>query len=161
VPDRGENGNLVVIEMTGWQFNQMWTENDPVPDEAHAPHVIGPDIAGVRKFLLTMFRFMQEEIVQVSRHRLDRAARRRAERADYRIPEDGAISVVHLRRVRHMGPKGEETREVAWSYRFWVSGHHRHLDYLEPGRTTWVRPYLKGDESLPIVLKHRVIAVHR
>lgn len=162
MPEHGEDGNLVVIEMTGWQFNCMWTENDPVPDEAHAPHIIGPEIAAIRKFLLTLFRFMQEEIVHVSRERLSRAARRRAERTDYRIPEDGAVSVVHLRRVRYVGPRGnEESREVAWTHRFWVAGHKRHLDYLEPGRETWVRPYLKGDEALPIVLKHRVVDVHR
>jgi hypothetical protein len=160
--DREPDSNIVPIEMTGWQFNCMWSANDVIsPVDAPAPHTMGLAIANMRKFVLTLLRFMQEEIVQVSRERLNRACQRRCERAGFHIPEDGTISVVHLRRVRTVGSHGHESREVAWTHRWWVAGHHRNLDYLEPGRTTWVRPHLKGPEEAPIVMKHRVIDVHR
>ena len=168
-PERQSDPDLAVVDLTGWKFEQMWSTSDKVVDQAraiwepdtHQPHQISQNVAGMRKFLLTLLRFMQEEIIQVSRHPLSRAQKRRAEREDLKIPEDGCIITVHLRKVRYVGEVQHTDTVKQWTHRFWVEGHTRHLDYLEPGRTTWVRPYVKGPEWAPLIMKERVTTVNR
>lgn len=159
VPEKGPTGDLAMMEMTGWQYEQWW-KMAPSPNH-RSKHEISPHVGAFRKFLLCLFRFMQEEIIEVQREKLPRPALRRMARADFHIPEDGSVTKVRLRKVRKVGTQEHESTDVVWSHRWWVAGHKRHLDYLEPGRTTWVRPHLKGPEHAPIVMKEKVIVVDR
>jgi hypothetical protein len=159
--------DLVVTDTTGWQFEQMWETAKEVVDVRNQPpdaHNISPHVAAMRKFLLTLLRFMNEEIVAYSRQPMTRAQRRRAQRQEgFHIPDDGCITTIHLRRLRHVGraDPAEPHSEIEWSHRWWVQGFWRHLDYLEPGRVTWVRPHIRGPEWLPLVMKQRVTVVER
>lgn len=74
--------------------------------------------------------------------RVDRADRRRAQRAGYTLPPQGPYWVV----IRP--PTTSEARRSGREYhvRWMVRGHWRRLDDL---RRTWVRSYLKGPPGAP------------
>lgn len=117
---------------------------------------------------------MGMEIVSTAPHQVSRQARRRAVRASLKQNE---VRVVLLRRVEHHEEGGY--REVAWACRWVVQGHDRHLDpYTEEkhhavpdgpdklcaicgGRTTWVRPYLKGPDGMPLKVSRTLYKLAR
>lgn len=83
-----------------------------------------------------------------SRERPDRATRRAAKRA--RLDID-AVTVIRLRRLVHRDPDAH--RDVDWQCRWIVRGHWRRL---ADGRQTYVHPYVKGPEGLPLRVTERV-----
>lgn len=98
-------------------------------------------------------RLMVQKITTVNRQRVDRAARRRSQRAG--LPsEQEFVNVITLR--RHSPPSDEpETREVEWSHRWIVGGHWRDQWYPSLGRhrQIWISPYVKGPEDKELRIK--------
>lgn len=138
-----------------------------------------PDSAAAWMHHLWMF--MEQEIVATRSAPLDRATARRA----LRSIKQNAVSVVLLRRIRPVSEPSGEHRDVDWTCRWLVQGHHRHIDaYLGPRhhavpgqvidgtvccavcwdrdelvRLAWVKSYIKGPEDRPlraVKLLHRV-----
>lgn len=116
----------------------------------------------------TLWMFMDTEIVTHSKPPIERHFRRRAQRT----LRHSDVNVVTLRRLHPQGaePTGVH-RSVEWSVRWVVQGHWRHLGAVVDhpagahhalpdasrqycsvcdGKITWVRPYLKGPEGLPL-----------
>lgn len=91
---------------------------------------------------------VRQQIISIPQERAERGTRKR-------LPDDWGheplIRVVQLRRVSARGGAG--SADVAWSYRWVVSGHWRQ-QVCGPGRSerrpTYVLPYLKGPESKPL-----------
>lgn len=118
----------------------------------------------VQKTLRAFWALTRQRIALPSRRRVDRPTRRRAERATFQLPEDGAISVVDLRRPdRKPVADAAEERMVEWSHRWIVSGHWRNQWYPseEMHRPKFIEAYEKGPESAPLILKDRVYRVIR
>lgn len=127
------------------------------------------------RWLHCLWLFMGTEIVVEAREQADRASRRRAARTGL----DGDVTVVMLPHRNYPGEAGGQ-RDVSWSCRWVVQGHNRHLgDYRPAGyephharaakprqpcavcgeRTTWVRPYVKGPDGMPLTAADKVFRV--
>lgn len=130
-------------------------------------------------WLRVLWAFMDTEIVVTAKHQVSRPFMRRAARALGR-PD---VNVVSLRRtVVSSDPDREpEHREIDWSNRWVVSGHHRHIGEYQGekhhavpdpananktcatcgGRITWVHAYVKGPEGLPLRSVEQLYRLHR
>ena len=80
----------------------------------------------------------------------DRHGRKRAANLEH-----AEIRVVTLRRPAHAEDKPSATpRHIDWKFAWLVRGHYRkapHDGTFSDGRTqTWVRPYIKGPDGLPL-----------
>lgn len=158
---------LFPTDVTGWAFDARWAEAED--DDHMAPEEKASHIAQLRRFMLSLWTFMADEIVPVERHpHLSRAVEKRAKRGwPKRTWEDGMATVVHFRRIRpttrEPGDDGEEREPVLRTHSWIVSGHWRKLRDKETGqfegRVTWVRPHIKGDG--PLVIKERISIVNR
>lgn len=158
---------LFPVDVTGWGFGVPWADvdldvykNAETSDEWDDGHVKAPHVARMRRFLLALWTFMADEIVDVDRApRLPRPVERRAARSGR--TDVGLVTFVHLRRRARQRTDGE--RAVEWSHSWIVSGHWRKLRNRDTGefegRVTWVRPHVKGDG--PLVVKERVVTVDR
>lgn len=174
-----EHSPLRFVDHWIWPFNTWWRdvpedEVDPT-DDFRLPRSdeVPEELGLVRRQLLTLWRFMNEEVFRTERPHLPRPASRRWERAHKAdVPDDGCLVSVHLRRYAQKAPADKvedeerEAREVWWSHRFWVRGHKRFckkcgIDHPKH-KHEWVRPHLKpNDPTLPIVIKERLISVDR
>lgn len=159
--------SLMVLfgERHSWNFGKA-----PHPEDA--PGEFRPD--NMIAWIYALWTFMGTEIVTMPRPRIDRQTVRFAGRSI----KQHEVSVVLLRRsaikpVESDGPH----RDIDWSCRWLVSGHHRHIDsyvsghhhavpFKQPGsdhgicavcwangeraRITWVKPFLKGPEDRPL-----------
>lgn len=96
---------------------------------------------------------MQQQIAVQHRQQSPRPVRREAKR--YGLM-DREVLVVRLRRERSK-PTDDEHGPANYSHRFIVSGHWRNQFYPASGehRQIYISPYVKGDESLPLVVKPR------
>jgi hypothetical protein len=96
---------------------------------------------------------MQQRVAVQHHERPERHQRREAKR--YHFPERD-ILVIRLRReaTEVSEPSGEPGN---WTHRWIVSGHWRNQWYpaSEVHRQIWVSPFVKGPESLPLVVKPR------
>lgn len=118
----------------------------------------------IQKTLRAFWALTRQRIALPTRRRVDRPTRRRAERTTFRLPEDGAINVVDLRRPeRHQAADATEQRLIEWSHRWIVSGHWRNQWYPseEMHRPTFIEAYEKGPDSAPLIVKDRVYKVFR
>lgn len=92
---------------------------------------------------------MGMEIVSTAEAPIPRAFRKRA----YRNLKHQRVCVVQLRRSQHREPSGEH-RKVDWSCCWLVRGHNRKAPNggtFKNGRdTTWVKPFIKGPEGMPL-----------
>ena len=156
-------GPLILSDLWGWTFDTWWEDidhDDPdaIPDQHHASMHVGE----MRRKLLALWRFMADEIVRTRRTRMPRPALRRWSRTGKDIPEDGSIVTVHLRRIKpvHRESEGEETDAPEWSHRWWVRGHYR-FNPKTGQKDIWIRPYVKGPDDKPIVVKEKLISVDR
>ncbi len=121
-----------------------------------------------------LWMFMGTEISSLQRVPASRAFARRAMRS---IGQN-EVSVVLLRRAAHQADNGEQ-REVNWSCCWIVQGHGRHLGgydgphhlaVLDAGRqhcltchsrATYVSPYIKGPDNLPLKTSRQLFKVSR
>jgi|GEM_PF-4223398 len=110
--------------------------------------------------VIEIFAFMQERLCYEIR--LSRASRRRLQRLEVSLPETGCVTIAHLRAIDYNGaPVDEDRAKRELTHRFNVRAHPRRLDYLEPGRITWVGEHIKGPVGKPLIIKNRVMGVTR
>lgn len=125
--------------------------------------VVSDDVEGsdgldkTARVIMAFWLLSQQRIAQAHSQRVARATRRRAERANFEVPEDG-IRVVTLRRFAPEAGESPDPAGVDWSHRWIVGGHWRQQWYptLEDHRPVWIAPYVKGPEHAPLVVKDRV-----
>lgn len=126
-------------------------------------------------FAHILWMFLGMELTAVERAPISRQVRRQA----LRSLKHGEVHVVTLRRVRHHDDPDDVARGIDWSCQWPVQGHSRHLDsYPGPhhravttgpdkhcvvcgGRTTWVRPYLKGPDGKPLKVSRQLMRLSR
>jgi hypothetical protein len=103
-----------------------------------------PEGGGSVAWMHSMWMFMDMEIVsEKSRVSPVRGVRRRAAKLG---SQD--VTVITMRRTKHTPYDTDHTpQHIDWSCRWIVQGHIRHLP---TGKTTWVRPYIKGPDGAPI-----------
>lgn len=147
--DRYINGAMppvIPLHLTPWYFN-MTFEGNEIDDGGRA--------TGAEwwwRILQSTFRLMQQRISVKHRVTPERHTRREAKRLGAR--PDTEIVVVRLRREK--GDAKEPTGESAnYSHRFIVGGHWRNQPYTSLGiwRQIWISPYVKGDPSLPLIVR--------
>lgn len=140
-------GPLAPLHFTPWYFGMTYDGNDV--DEN------GKETGAEWwwRILQITFRLMQQQLAAKEHFRSERHQRREMRRIAF--PERETL-VVRLRRERH-GETADEHGPANYSHRFIVSGHWRNQWYpkAEEHRQIWISPYVKGDESLPLVIKPR------
>jgi len=109
-----------------WMWPQGYDMDEWAEEMAH------PKTDPTSSWLVTMWRLMQQTIVQVSEETVDRHIRRQARRISLRSDK---VTVITLRRLA--GREGEGDAEIIWSHRFWRRGHWR---------MTWVGPMSGGPD---------------
>lgn len=116
-----------------------------------------------RKILVALWTLLhQEGIASTIVEHADRPTRRRAQRAGL-DPNGESVRVVTLRRIHRTesAPAEGSDEHIEWSHRWLVSGHWR-WQRVGPGRAerrlTFVRPYVKGPDNLPLVVPETVKA---
>jgi hypothetical protein len=156
----------VPIDLTAWADGIPWREVSTEYWQEHAGMEMGiVTEAGSywRRWMLSFWALCTQHIEY---HPAPRAARRRQERAGVNpAPDYGDIRVIVLRR-RTITPEGHvptET-EVYWSHRWMVSGHWRwqaHGAGRAQRRWTWIAPYVKGPDNMPLIIKDDVHVLGR
>lgn len=152
---------LYLLDHSPWAFNNSWISRDePQVDhneiilDEHGRSLCDPEVGRTRRWMLALWSFMADEIIQAPRQTLPRHVARRAART----PVVGDLRILHLRKV--VRPEGEygggSDRE--YSHRWYVKGHWRKL---ASGRLTWVRGHIRGPGDKPLVLKNDIVAVRR
>jgi hypothetical protein len=142
------------IYSSGWGFGLSWDPAEREPD-----FVLTSAGEFERRFWLTLWRTMAEEVMAPVT--IPRPDRRRAARMLSQIPE---VVVADLRRVKHpvTHERLADGAEVMWSHRWKVRGHQRVLHRgTDRERTVWVREYVKGPESAPLIEKDTVWRLRR
>lgn len=102
--------------------------------------------------------WLQQKIVVTEPAVLERAARRRLERA-------GVFSkclVVQLRRKEYVKTSGDDHEPVDWAWQWAVRGHWRHQPTNDGIKLVYIHPFIKGPEGKPLKPgAERVFAVTR
>ena len=162
---------LMLLETTGWSFGADWR---PAQDgEKHHQNedgtvVAAPDTAVLRKFMLSLFRFMWQELLvreKPSSGELPRSIRRGATRT---LGLEEPITILKLRRTRTSSgaTTGDGSR---LDHRIVVRGHWRNQWYPSLGpvdspdshRLIWIEPHVKGPEDADFKVKPKATAVVR
>lgn len=127
---------------------------DDVPDLDFGYH---PD--PVTRWLVAMWRLMQQSIATVEEHEPSRQIRRQLQR---RNQEARKVSVIALRRKTQ---PASGTREVEWTHRWIRRGHWRQQPYKENGdwvkRAIWIHPTICGPDDKPLLVRDRVYSLKR
>lgn len=113
------------------------------------------DRAASARWLACLWLMLQQRIAVRESRGVPRSSRHRWERqmaSDLR-----SVTEVVLRRAA-LGESAGEPRAVDWSHRWIVGGHWRNqwMPSMNSHRPTWIAPYVKGPEELPLVVKERV-----
>lgn len=139
--------DVVPMHVTPWWFGMGFEGNEV--DEKGKP----TGAVWWWKIVQSTFRLMQQQLAVRRQERPDRPTRRNAARYGF-LERD--VVVVRLRRESETShePPGEDAN---YSHRFIVSGHWRNQWYpaSKIHRQIWVSPYIKGDRSLPLVIRPR------
>ena len=159
---------FMLIDYLGWGSGTDWAidpnyDNDNL-DYDYIAHATAPHVGELRKYLLALWTFMSQKIVPSTRVRPRRPQMRRWDRSGIEVPEDGMVTLVHLRPYLHNEQREEDPDAEApyWSHRWIVRGHWRNIADGEGGRRlVWVRSYIKGPEDRPLVIKDRLGVIHR
>lgn len=116
------------------------------------------------RWIYTAFLMFDQRLLASRKHRVDRAERRRAEKAGREVVED--INVITLRRYLDSAaerPEGQSDEDW-YNVRFEVSGHWRQQYYpsTDTHKPKWILPYEKGPKDAPFQeKKKRVFAAVR
>lgn len=143
-------GQVSPMDTSAWRFGS--TTDDAPADLAK----------WYRRFILAFQRLLWQRIAVVDRERPPREYRRRCERAGV-APDNGTITIVHLRRpVPKTRPEGEST-PVNWSHQWIVHGFWRNQWYpsLVDHRRIWIEDFVKGPADRPLVVKDVVWSLDR
>lgn len=157
---------LVMIDFSGFPFDQEYQIGGWDHPETFTNMDVRPHVASLRMFLCSVFGLMH---AYIDRQRPPRIQQKKLKRL--KMPEDGDISVIHLRKFlqtvkrRTDAEDYDEEGNPRWSHRWLVrphwawrrckcEGHNgRHRVYIEG--------YIKGPEYLPLVIKEKVYAITR
>jgi hypothetical protein len=162
---------LVLSDNTGWSFGAHWRPAE-VGERNHVTEdgiiVAAPDTVLLRKFILSLFRFMWQELLVRERptaSELPRSIRRGATRT---LGLEEPITILKLRRTRTSSgaTTGDGSR---LDHRILVRGHWRnqyypslgHVDSPESHRLIWIEPHVKGPEDADFKVKPKATAVVR
>lgn len=140
---------VVPFHLTPWIFNEEFGGSEV--DENGRPTAASEWWTMVQ----TSFRLMQQRVSAKTHHRTDRASRREAKKAG--VLHEPEVLVVRLRREATETAEDHEPGEASYSHRFIVGGHWRNQPYPSENivRQIWIAPYVKGDPSLPLIIKPR------
>lgn len=113
----------------------------------------------VTRWLVAMWRLMQQSLATVDEVEPSRQVRRQLHR---RNQEARKVSVIALRRKTYPGPGG---REVEWTHRWIRRGHWRQQPYKENGewvkRAIWIHPTICGPDNKPLLIRDHVYSLKR
>jgi hypothetical protein len=138
-------------------------------DKLTADDVVAEAYTNSFRYLHALWLMLGQEIVQASPAELDRAARRRAERA--KIPP--RVTVIQLRRVAYRGEAHPEGSLVDWQHRWIVRGfwrwqvcgpNHPLAQEVAPGKwraRIWIAPFVKGPVDKPLVVTEKIYRLAR
>lgn len=151
----GPPPELIPFHLTPWWYGMSFDGNEV--DETGKPTGAGEWWRIVQATL----RLSQQQIATRDELRPDRAERRRNARLGF---HERDVVVVRLRREAGAPHDDHVPGEANYSHRFIVSGHWRNQWYPASGvhRQIFIAPFVKGDESLPLVIRdRRVFTWHR
>jgi hypothetical protein len=143
--------------------------NQDLRDKLVADGVVPSAYTNSLRYLHALWLMLGQEIVQASPGELDRAARRRAERA--KIPPE--VTVIALRRIAYRGEEHPEGSLVDWQHRWLRRAHwrwqvcgpkHPLAQELEPGRwrcRIWIGETVCGPEDKPLVVTRKIYRLSR
>lgn len=172
-PDVTPDRSLLMSQLTAWAYNAPWRVADitsgedcyvDVDDEDLL--VCSPDLAVVRKFILSLWRFMWQELVVRETGEVPSHIRKGMVRA---LDRKDPITVLKLRRHKTSSDGDGEGSGSRLDYRLLVRGHWRNQWYRSLGpaedpashRMIWIDPHVRGPEDAPFRTKHKVLAVVR
>ena len=166
IPSVIPDSTLTLLDTSGWAYNQPWRK--PAEGESFGWDgnvvVAAPDVVIQRNFMLSLFRFMWQELIVRESADVPRPIRRGAVRA---LGIDDPITILKLRRTQHSSePTGDGSR---LDHRILVRGHWRNQWYPSLGASTepeahrmiWIAPHVKGPEDAPFRTKPKATAVVR
>jgi hypothetical protein len=131
-----------------------------IEDKGYSPEELVDMVSGsvrtdpASRWLLTVWRLMQQTITSVEQESAPRSLKKQLQRRNL----DTEVSVIGL---RHKAVKGEGDTEVEWSHRWLVKGHWRKQPTKEGIRLVWIHPYIKGPENKPLLIREHVYALVR
>lgn len=133
-------------------------EWEPAPDGRFCIDESTVRVNAVAAIAYAFWVIQAQPLATVSAPPLDRAARRRAHRANIRHE----TRVVMLRRRKPAA--GRDSGEAKWHYRvrFFVKGHWRHLVNADgQPYKTWIHRHIKGPDGAPLLLGDAVSILAR
>lgn len=125
------------------------------------------DTTNLIRYSHALWLMLNQTITKIDTEHPDRAGRRRAEKR--KIPAQ--VQVIRLRRTTYP-ERAEGESHVEWQHRWFVRGHwawrncSAYLDGAQPyekgyRRRVYIAGYVKGDESLPLVITDKVYSLDR
>jgi hypothetical protein len=167
----GRDGDLLLSHSVVVPLGHHFEAVRPHPDD-HTDEASVSAGSAVMMFMHRLWMFMDMEITTMPRSPVNRQGRKRNEG---RLRNTANVRVILLRRA-HKEPRQHDPAHVpaavAWSCRWFVRGHYRHLDrydrdlhgahFAAPAEdkdhcevcgtriSRWIHPYLKGPSGLPI-----------
>lgn len=128
-------------------------------EELHETFSFGTKPDPTARWLVTMWRLMQQPLTTISKEEPSRQQKRQIARKN--LP-DKHVSVITLRREAN---RGEGDTEVEWTHRWLVKGHWRKQWYGTGEdryqRVIWIHPHVKGPENAPFLVRERVYSLAR
>lgn len=170
IPSVIPDSTLRLLDTSGWAYNQPWREPEEGESFGWDGNVVvaAPDVVIQRNFMLSLFRFMWQELLVRERPtagELPRSIRRGATRT---LGLEEPITILKLRRTRTSSgaTTGDGSR---LDHRVLVRGHWRnqyypslgHVDSPESHRLIWIEPHVKGPEGADFKTKPKATAVVR
>ncbi len=138
--------------VTEWDWGKGWDDWQAGPTSNAARAQLRTRLGQQRRYLHTLFAFMQQSILVAPAERADRPTRRRLEQAGW--TREPLIRVVQLRRRETASTASDHGDEPAdWTCRWIVRGHWRQ-QACGPGqrdrRPKYILPHVKGPEDKPL-----------
>ena len=170
-PDVTPDRTLLISQLTAWAYNAPWRAADIASGEDC--HVgldddgilaCPPDLTLIRKFILSLWRFMWQELLVRETGEVPSHIRKGMVRA---LDRKDPITILKLRRHKNSADgTGDGSR---LDYRLLVRGHWRNQWYRSLGpaddpashRMIWIDPHVRGPEDAPFRTKPKVTAVVR
>jgi hypothetical protein len=146
------------------QVAAMWGEGYDLNEWLAGAMEITP--SATVSWIVAMWRLMQQTVVDVSEHAVDRQLRKAARK---RNMKGDAVTVITLRK-RKRADGSDEPSEIEWSHRWLVRGHWRQqwvgpkngeLGVERYQTPVWIHPHIKGPDDAPFLVRDHVYALTR
>lgn len=120
---------------------------------------IGEGTEPASRWLLTVWRLMQQTVTNVTEEQAPRQLRKQLEKKNL----DSKVSVIAL---RHKSARGEGDSDIEWSHRWLVRGHWRNQPCKDENgewttRMVWIHPHVKGPDDKPLLVREHVYNLTR